>query len=186
MNKISNGCQYIISQPLTNKPRSAFLTTFFAVSAKNYKHWDEFKLHIATACQAVTNEFKVLITTRIGLRFVNQIQVGDPGIASISDLIAVFRTDLTNLLHNETLGTPGEMLTRLLLEGTENHILTLRLGFKQNADAALMLLDLDRYNQSNLDINEVQPTLEQFHQDIHNAFRWCIPDEKLNLFNLES
>jgi uncharacterized protein (TIGR04255 family) len=86
------------------------------------------------------------------------------------------------LLRGDCWDEPLEMLNNLVLAGEDSERLTLRSGFKSREEPAL-LLDFDYYVEGNISLENLLELCQRYHDVIYNAFRWCIPDDRLVVFD---
>jgi uncharacterized protein (TIGR04255 family) len=155
---------------------------FYALSTKSYTHWPDFVEFLLFLNQAARDVYELPYATRVGLRYINQITFENTGVDSIADLWAILRPELTALLRVDCWDAPEKMHTQLSLAGDEDEKLTLRCGF-DDAGQPKMLLDFDYYSEGQIDLDTLPTICESYHDIIYRAFRWCIQDDKLALFD---
>ena len=155
---------------------------FYALSTVAYTHWADFLDLLQFVNQAAREVYNVPYAVRVGLRYINHLTFENTGASSIAELWDVLRPELTVLLRSECWDEPLEMLSQLLLSADTNEHLTLRTGFK-GGENPLFLLDFDYYTEGNISLGNLPSRCQRYHDVIYNAFRWCIRDEKLAVFD---
>ena len=159
-------------------------TDFYALSTTAYTVWDDFSRNLMLAHEAVRTVYRPEFSTRIGLRYVNELIPSHLGLSSLDDVISLLRPELTSMIHTDAWSMPTEMLCQLLLEDS-NGKLGLRFGTKVTPDEPVFILDFDYYDDRELPFDSIISRCQQYHTIIYDAFRWCIRDEKLNVFQPE-
>jgi uncharacterized protein (TIGR04255 family) len=154
--------------------------SFYAVSTTAYTHWIEFRDLIDLLAQSTADIYDLPYASRVGLRYINNLTFENTGVDSVSELLEILRPEFTSLVENDCWGEPLEMLNHLLLSGDGDERLTLRSGFK--GDDQSFLLDFDYYVEGNTPLDQVLELCGRYHDIIYRAFRWCIRDEKLAVF----
>lgn len=165
--------------------RSSFISLasdFYALSTTRYTVWDDFARDLELAHLAVRDTYDPSFATRIGLRYINHIRPPQFGFSSIDEAIEIFRSDLTSLLQVDVWDTPIEMFSQLLLNDDEGH-LGLRFGITRPEGEAQMVLDLDYFDDRELGFDSLIKRCREYHDIIYAAFRWCIKDDQLHVFD---
>jgi len=155
---------------------------FYALSTNKYTHWNEFSKLLERVDEAVQNVYWPAYATRIGLRFVNRILPKNTGIKKLSELLQLLNRELTNYARSDCWSDPLEMESRLLLSnGNARLNLRNRHGTDKEGNPFL-LLDFDYFEEGELSLENLVERCNTYHDVIYRAFRWCIPDENLGVF----
>jgi uncharacterized protein (TIGR04255 family) len=155
---------------------------FYALSTKAYTHWPDFLRSIQMVNEAACAEYALPYATRIGLRYINHLTLENTGTHNLAELYDILRPELTVLLRADCWDEPLEMLNQLLLTGEDGENLTLRTGLKREEDEPFFLLDFDCYVEGKTDLEQLARLCSHFHDVIYGAFRWCIREDRLNVF----
>ena len=119
---------------------------------------------------------------RVGLRYINHLTLENTGSSNVNEMLDVLRAELTVLLRNKCWDEPREMVSQLRVSGEGDERLNLRTGFRDGGEPTF-LLDLDYYAQGNIPLDHLTDRCQRYHDVIYDAFRWCIRDEKLAVFD---
>jgi len=155
---------------------------FYALSTVSYTHWADFLDLLQFVNQAAREVYDLPYAVRVGLRYINHLTFENTGTSSVAELWEILRPELTMLLRSECWDEPVEMLSQLLLAADENERLTLRSGFK-SGEKPIFLLDFDYYAEGNISLENLPFLCQRYHDMIYNAFRWCIREERLVVFD---
>lgn len=154
---------------------------FFAVATKQYRHWEEFAENIELASEAARQAYEPSHATRIGLRYTNRFTQANTGLKDFDQVIDLLHPDLTAMLRSRAWSDPVEMANLLVLRD-ETAKLSLRTGCKTERGEPFFLLDLDYFEEGQLDLNTLPARVDRYHTVIYDAFRWSLKDEALDLF----
>lgn len=168
--KSLDGCQVV-----------SLASSFYALSTTAYSHWRDFATLLETIDRAARQVYRISSAQRIGLRYINQLTLDNTGAKSVADFCDIVRPELTVLLRQAVWQQPLETLHHLLLEAGENERLALRVHF-QRGDQPALVLDFDYYVEGTTPLDQLLPLCNRYHDTIYNAFRWCVPDDKLIVF----
>jgi uncharacterized protein (TIGR04255 family) len=161
---------------------------FFALTTRKYEGWPAFADKLAFVADAAQQVYELPYAERIGLRYINIIGVEytDSGVfAQVLDLI---RPELTVMLRLEAISDPDSMMTEMRVpQGTEWFTLRYGIGRFKSSEASEpsergFLLDFDHYVSKNVGLNDLLDRCNRYHDTIYRAFRWCIAEEKLAVF----
>ena len=155
---------------------------FYALSTTAYTHWADFLDHLQLVNQAARDVYSLPYAERVGLRYINHLTLENTGSNNTSELWDILRPELTVLLRNECWDDPQEMVSQLRLSGEGDERLNLRSGFR-DGEEPIFLLDFDYFSQGNIPLDDLTDLCQRYHDVIYNAFRWCIRDEKLGVFD---
>jgi len=154
---------------------------FFAVSTTAYSHWRDFALLLSMTHEAVEQVYRPAYATRIGLRYINRLTLSNTGSKTIGELLGILRDELTAPISNPTWGEPIEMRCRLVLpDGAAR--LTMGTVFETLGDEPAFVLDLDYFEEGQLDLAGLVERCTRYNETIYRAFRWAIRDDKLEIF----
>lgn len=156
---------------------------FYALSTKAYTHWSDFLEYLLLVNEAACAVYELPYATRIGLRYINRLSFENTGSDSVADLWNILRLELTVLLKADCWDDPLEMLNQLLLAGEDDERLILRTGFKREEEnQPFFLLDFDCFVEGDTTLDKLLSLCERFHDVIYRAFRWCIREDQLSVF----
>jgi len=156
-------------------------TDFFALSTDHYSHWEAFARLLSLTHEAVQHVYRPSYATRIGLRYVNRLSPVNTGCGTAAELFDILRPELTQQSRSEAWSDPIEMRGRLVLTSDEAK-LTLGTGYGVEEGQPFFLLDFDYFEEGQLDLNELVDRCSRYNDVIYRAFRWCVRDEKLDVF----
>jgi uncharacterized protein (TIGR04255 family) len=157
-------------------------SNFYALSTTSYTHWRDFLELLRLVNQAACEVYNLPYAVRVGLRYINHLTLENTGARSVAELWEIPRPELTVLLRGGCWDEPLEMLNNLVLAGEDSERLTLRSGFRSREEP-IFLLDFDYFAEGNIPLGDLLMLCQRYHDVIYNAFRWCIPDEKLVVFD---
>jgi uncharacterized protein (TIGR04255 family) len=155
---------------------------FYALSTTQYTHWGDFSNHLRLVDEAVRQVYRPSYATRIGLRFINRITAENTGLQDLTDILDLLNPDLIGFVRSDVWSTPVEMESRLLLSDEDGH-LNLRIGYgRDKENTPFFLLDFDYFEAGELSLSNLVERCDGYHDVIYRSFRWCIPNEKLSVF----
>jgi uncharacterized protein (TIGR04255 family) len=155
---------------------------FFALSTEKYTHWSDFIHALEFVLNATKHVYKPVYATRIGLRYINRFTLENTGLEKFEQVLDIFQPDLVTLLRSSAWNDPVELLSQIVL--TDNDAkLSLRTGFGTEKGETFFVLDLDYFEEGKLGLENLLERLQQYHSVIYAAFRWCLKEEKLTIFN---
>ena len=154
---------------------------FYAVSTTAYTHWRDFARVLGMVHEAAVQVYRPAYATRIGLRYINRLTLRNTGCETIADLLGVLRAELTAPIRNPAWGEAVEMRCRLVLPDGPAR-LTLGTVFETQGDEPAFVLDLDYFEEGQLDLAGLIERCTRYNGVIYRAFRWSIQDNKLEIF----
>lgn len=166
---------------LNSKSSVALATDFFALSTTDYTHWHDFVNDFSFTEKAVQDVFAPPITSRIGLRFINQFTRKNTGCSSYKELLRLFRDDLTCFIRSDAWSEPEETISQYVIPDGKAK-LTIRFGYGKEQNEKFFILDFDYFEDGQLEFNNLSKRLNRYHNQIYQAFRWCIKDSSLERF----
>ncbi|MBU0512467.1 MAG: TIGR04255 family protein [Chloroflexi bacterium] len=167
---------------MDEKTAVSLSSDFYALLTTQYTHWNDFSKHLKKVDDAIKKIYKPAYGTRIGLRFVNRITSNNTGLQTSTEILQLINSELTAYFQNECWTDPLEMESRLLLsDGDARLNLRTRHG-KEKEGPPFFILDFDYFEEGELSLSNLVERCDAYHDVIYRAFRWCIPDESLNVF----
>jgi uncharacterized protein (TIGR04255 family) len=148
-----------------------------------YTGWGRFKPAILRAVEAYTKVAGPSAIRRLGLRYINRIEIQEKSEVRIEDyLLAVPKVpdDLPQLF-----GSWAQRVEIPLLEAAGVLILQSGSVRAEEEKTAAFMLDLDFVTriQQPLPLDEAETRLEIAHAEVERAFEACITDEARKLFS---
>ena len=154
---------------------------FYAVSTTAYTHWGDFARLLGMASAAVERVYRPAYATRIGLRYINRLTLQNTDNETVGQLLGILRPELTAPVNNPSWGEAIEMRCRLVLPDDPAR-LTMSTVFETQAGAPAFLLDLDYFEEGDLELDDLIERCTRYNEVIYRAFRWAIQDDKLAIF----
>ncbi len=155
---------------------------FYALSTTAYTHWADFLDHLLFVNQAVREVYDIPFATRVGLRYINHLTLENTSTRNLEELLDILRPELTVLLTVDCWDKPVEMVNQLLLSGEGEERLALRSGYKRDQEPGLTL-DFDYFVEGQIPLDRLADLGPRYHDMIYSAFRWCIQEDKLDVFS---
>jgi uncharacterized protein (TIGR04255 family) len=156
---------------------------FCSLETTDYNDWADFDERLADVLQALEATAKPRVETRLGLRYVNQLQV--EGVREASDWTEYLHPAIVGEL-DESIPFAASTLTLhqlIQLDVGEEAQMTFRHGLPGAAagleDGSLAyVLDFDCFRQSepprSFDIDDVRREADRFNTLITSLFQWCL------------
>jgi len=166
---------------LDSKSSVALTTDFFALSTTDYTHWHDFVHDFAFIEKAVQDIFAPPITSRIGLRFINQFTRKNTGCTSYKELLGLFRDDLTCFIRSAAWSEPAETISQFVIPDGKAK-LTIRFGYGKEQKEPFFVLDYDYFEDGQIEFKNLSNRLNHYHNQIYQAFRWCVKENSLERF----
>ena len=138
------------------------------------------------ANDAALKTFRPNYASRIGLRYINQINIANTRLNSFDEVLNLLRKELTGLYRTDAWSQPSQQLIHLQLrDGDAN--LGLRLAIVDDEKKLRScVLDFDYYEEGRITLGDLGERSERYHQTIYNAFRWCFIDDEMTIFKRRS
>jgi len=158
-------------------------TDFYALSTTAYQHWADFADDLAYIAEAAQEVYDIPYATRIGLRYINALDAGFTESGAFDDVLDLLREDLTVILKTDVIVSP-ELTLQQIQVASDGDRFKFRHGLihEDTPPEPKYLLDFDHYAEGNLELNDLLERCDRYHRNIYNAFRWCIADGKLAVF----
>ncbi len=156
---------------------------FYALSTTAYRHWADFADYLAYAAEATQAVYTVPYATRIGLRYINMLDTTFTDSGEFSEVLDLVRDELTVMLKTDVILAP-ELAVQRIQATTEGDRFVFRYGLihEGTPPEPRFLLDFDLYTEGNVGLDDLITRCHRYHQIIYSAFRWCIADGKLAVF----
>lgn len=154
---------------------------FMALLTQQYTHWRDFAADLQLAQEAIRDAYAPLYATRFGLRYINRFTFENTGCSTAGELLSLFRPEITQLLNSNAWSEPREYRSQILLTDGDAK-LRLQTNYGHENKESYMLLDLDYYEEGKLPIDNLSERGERYHQVIYNAFRWCLNEDAIDIF----
>lgn len=160
-----------------DEQRSISLTPeFIAVTDNAYHRWEEFRLEIYRAEEALQEIYRPAFFTRVGLRYQDVVRKAELGLADAS-WHELLNPAFTGLLGAEPIRADvAAVRTDSLVDvfpGT-NAKLKLSHGLVDDSDGQTYGFDMDFYLEERSDPASVRDLLGAFHEQAGYLFRWAI------------
>lgn len=155
---------------------------FYALSTTTYTHWGEFLELVLFLTRTAREVYSLPYATRIGLRYINHLTLENTRVRSVGELWDIARPEITAMLRSECWDDPIGMSQQLQLAGEGDEKLTIRTGFTAD-ESPIFLLDFDYYAEGHISLDDLATLCERYHGVIYRAFRWCIQEGKLAVFD---
>ena len=147
--------------------------------SRRYQGWESFLRDLMLMHSTLSAVYQPASITRIGMRYINALTPVNTGSDQMSDIIKLLSDDLRPLFRAGIGVSATESFVQLSVPDTGA---TLALRLAARPSQRIVLLDLDCYEQRELGLNEVLDWGTRRHEVIYDAFRWCLSDESLRLF----
>ena len=160
---------------------------FYALSTTRYESWQSFANDLNFITEAILSVYRVPYATRIGLRYINTLNTENTGYEAFDpEVLDMLRPELTNLLRSEVFQELDYGLADLRTKHGDGSF-TFRSGIVRDRDSGQpsFLLDFDRYTEQQVSLSPVSliERCDEYHALIYNAFRWCLLENELEVFN---
>jgi uncharacterized protein (TIGR04255 family) len=159
----------------------------YALSTRNYTHWPSFSDALAYIAEGFQAVYEVPYATRIGLRYVNLLGTASTGLESFDDVLDLLREELTIMLRTDVILSPRQAMQQIRAV-TDGDQLIFRYGliYEGSPSEPKFVLDFDHYVEGEVGLDDLLPRCDRYHRLIYNAFRWCIADGRLHIFQPEA
>jgi uncharacterized protein (TIGR04255 family) len=161
---------------------------FFALTTRRYEGWSAFADKLAFVSDAAQKAYELPYAERIGLRYINVVGVEYTDSGMFLQVLDLIRPELTVMLRLDAISDPDSMITEIRVpQGAEWFTLRYGVGRYKSSESAEpsergFLLDFDHYVSENVDLSDLLDRCSRYHDTIYRAFRWCIAEDKLAVF----
>jgi uncharacterized protein (TIGR04255 family) len=159
----------------------ALCADFLALSTKKYTHWPDFEQSMDLAYTSMMKIYSPAHATRIGLRFINRLTLENTRSESIEEVLSLFRHELVCLVRTEAWDNPQEVFSQVIL-ADDTLRLAVRFGSGTDKNLPFALLDIDCFEEGQIDLADLLARLREYHDRIYDAFRWCLLDHSIGKF----
>lgn len=155
----------------------------YALSTENYSHWTGFSEALAYVADAFQAVYQIPYATRIGLRYVNTLGVGTTGVESFADVLDLIRDELTVMLKIDAIQAPETAMQQIRIANNGDQLIFRHGLIREGSPAEPMFaLDFDHFIEGEIGLDDLLSRCDRYHRGIYSAFRWCIADGKLGVF----
>ena len=156
---------------------------FYALSTTAYRHWADFADHLAYLAEAMQAVYDLPYATRIGLRYINALDASLTDSQEFDQVLDLLRDELTVMLRTDVILSPETAMQRIQVTSDGDRF-TLRYGLAHEGTPAepRFILDFDHYVEGNNSLDGLLARCDRYHRHIYHAFRWCIAEGKLAVF----
>ena len=154
---------------------------FYALSTTRYTDWDGFAHYLKLLSETAERVYKPTYATRIGLRYINRLTRGNTGCQSLAEIQEILRPELTSYSRSDSWAEVDEMRSRLVLKDNGAKLTVATAAGEEN-DEPFFVLDLDYFEEGRLNLDNIAQRCARYNHAIYRAFRWCIRDEKIEVF----
>jgi uncharacterized protein (TIGR04255 family) len=159
---------------------------FYALSTTEYGHWADFADDLTYVAEAAQDVYAIPYATRIGLRYINVLDTTFTDSGEFDDVLDLLREELTVMIRTEVILSPELALqqTQVTTNGDRFKFRygLIREGTPPEPKEPKFLLDFDHYAEGNLKLDDLLDRCDHYHKAIYDAFRWCIAEDKLSVF----
>lgn len=159
---------------------------FYALSFTDYEGWTGFASSLADIAKAVQEVYAVPYATRIGLRYINALDRTLGDFADFGDVLDLLRSELTVMLRTDVILSPESAMHRIQVPADGDRF-TFHYGLVHEGapPEPRFMLDFDHYAEGELSLDDLLSRCEAYHRQIYSAFRWCIAEDRLEMFQPE-
>lgn len=156
----------------------ALTKDFIALTENRYEDWASFFPRMQNARTALESIYGPSFYTRIGLRYVNELDLRKLGVEE-ANWNEILNPSFVGILGATNLATQlGTLVTQAVVDISQ-HVpeskATLRFGLRRGDDGqSIFFIDSDCYREGSIEGPHVDQTLVLFNGVIGNIFRWAI------------
>ncbi len=152
-----------------------------SLSTSAYTRWEEFLNLFRSPLAALNEIYKPPFFSRVGLRYINQIERDKIGLARDRSWSNLIQDQVLGELSIAVFEKNADMATRqvkLTMPNNAGNILFQSgiLGTSAKDNRAFMI-DFDFSKEGQIGVNDAEPLLFEFHKLAGDAFRWAIKPE---------
>jgi uncharacterized protein (TIGR04255 family) len=153
-----------------------------ALTCRSYERWEEFKIWMALALDALERTYQPQTFLRLGLRYLDVVQRSQLGLDGVAwpELLA---GPLVGELASPDIGSDIEDVTHefvfRLNDAYESRV-RVRHGFVQTEDDTgeiCYLVDSDFYTDEKVERSNADKILDEYNRYARRFFRWCISEQ---------
>jgi uncharacterized protein (TIGR04255 family) len=170
---------------------------FLGLETRAYEGFASFRVRLGEALDALLACVEGVKPTRVGLRYINEIRVGET-----PDWSRVIREELRGPLSTDVMQHASQCLQEIVISTDEQTGLTMRHGLLPGGTTVagadvpegepFYLLDCDVFRTFSMDSlrtidpSEIVATTSEFNEAAYSLFRWSIQDEYLSQLGVGS
>lgn len=160
---------------------------FYALSVTMYQDWPSFADDLDHITDAAREVYDIPYATRIGLRYINVLDDAFSDSGDFDEVFGLVQPELIAMLRTKVIVSPNLAIHRIRTTASDGQF-SLHYGLLHEGTPPKpqFLLDFDHYAEGELELDDLVSRCEDYHQHIYNAFRWCIAEGKLSVFQPES
>lgn len=157
----------------------------YSLLTSKYTVWGDFAADLAAIHEAAMATYQLPYGHRIGLRYVNQLDRERTGRTSLADLAAFLRPELVALVRTDAWDQAEQVVSHIVVREGDVHLLIRVVARPQldDEDGPLVLLDLDCFEEGQLDLSNLIDRCDRYHNLVYRAFRWAIKPDALEAFS---
>jgi uncharacterized protein (TIGR04255 family) len=155
---------------------------FIALSTTEYSGWNNFYNRISFIKGVFEEQFHPKFASRVGLRFINRLDVKNTNNLNFDDVLDMLRNDLTCIIRSDVWSEMNESYSQIVLPDKKGK-LVFRYGLGSEDNKPFFALDFDYYEENQQDFSRILNRLDYYHGVIYKAFRWCLKEDSLIRFN---
>jgi uncharacterized protein (TIGR04255 family) len=158
----------------------ALAPDFFSLVFDSYDNWHTFSETLSSVFEATQKVYHIPYATRIGLRYINVLTLDNTKTRSLDELLSILRGELVMLLRIPEIEAPY-LLTQQIRTKVNDSNFAFRFGLRERTSDEFEL-DFDMYIEGEVEVDSLIERCDRYHRSIYNAFRWCIIEDKLDIF----
>jgi uncharacterized protein (TIGR04255 family) len=155
----------------------ALTQEYVAYSETKYREWTDFRKHMIEAQRALEDTYKPSFYSRVGLRYLNTINLDRLGLQGVrwGDLLNPSFLSVMNSTEvaSQVLGLFTQALVDLS-QAIPGAKVTIRFGLHPVEGRSTFVMDNDFYLEGHTEGRDVIQTLNEFNKLDGNLFRWAI------------
>ncbi len=173
---------YFSNQDRTSKV--SLSANFYALSTVQYQGWSTFASYLSKVADAMQQTYELPVATRLGLRYINMLDVTFTETGTFEDVLEIVRDELTIMLRIDSIQEPNMAMQRIeTTNNGENFAFQYGLIYDGDPLTKKFVLDFDYSTQGEISPDHILEQCNRYHQTIYQAFRWCIADGQLSVFH---
>lgn len=158
-------------------------TDAFALSTTQYTIWDAFAKDLALVHESAMAVYGLPYARRIGLRYVNHLDVERTGSKSFEEMKELLRPELVAMLTTNAWDRAEEMVSQVLLKDDAGRLILRVAAGAGEGLTPVILLDFDYYEEGRIPLEDLVERCNRYHEVIYRAFRWSMRSETMKVFD---
>jgi uncharacterized protein (TIGR04255 family) len=152
---------------------------FIALTARQYRHWEEFRNHLDSPLNVFIEQFSPSFYTRVGLRYRDVIKRSDLGLREV-EWAQLLGTHITGELSLPDIAGSVKHLAHETIIGLEDQVSQVQirhgLARAKEHDEQVYVIDSDFFSTEKTETKDAIERLDSFNRQAGRLFRWCITD----------